>query len=48
MVMSIAMGQATVLGFMKALTVITAIGLMFIGAILHKVPLQRPVLGESE
>lgn len=45
--MSIAMGQATVLGFMKALTVITAIGLMFIGAILHKVPLQRPVLGES-
>lgn len=29
------MGQATVLGFMKALTVTTAIGLTFIGVILH-------------
>lgn len=33
-------------GFMEALTVTTATGLTFIGVILHKVPLQRPVLGE--
>lgn len=44
--MTIATGQATVLGSLKALAVTTAIGLPFIGAKLHKVPPQRPVLGK--